>query len=86
MLPSKNSHCFKQLNLDYSSSKPVIWQWNELSPHVRAIILELAVFNSKSITNLSVQESKELDSWVKCTLNWIMELTSQGWLDLRFDE
>lgn len=69
-----------------STPKPVIWQWNELSPHVRAIILELAIFSSKSIRNLSTQEAKELDTWVKYTLNWIMELTSQGWLNLRFDE
>ncbi|MDM8564464.1 hypothetical protein QUF74_02315 [Candidatus Halobeggiatoa sp. HSG11] len=77
-----------QLNLDFdkSPSKPVIWQWNELSTHVRAIILELAVFNSEGITNLSTQEARELDTWVKCTLNQVMKLTSKGWLDLRFDE
>jgi hypothetical protein len=34
----------EQLNLDFEnlSPQPVIWQWNELSPHVRAVILEWA--------------------------------------------
>ncbi|EDN65188.1 hypothetical protein BGP_6393 [Beggiatoa sp. PS] len=77
----------EQLTLDFenSSPQPVIWQWNELSPHVREVILELAVFNSKAIATLPKKEATELKPWMKCTLNWIMELVSKGWVDLRFD-
>jgi len=87
MQPSQNFPCPKQLGLDFdnSSPKPVIWQWNDLSPQVREVILELAVFNSKAIATLSKKKVAELEPWVKCTLNWIMELVSKGWVDLRFD-
>ena len=54
MQPSQNFPGNEQLTLDFdnSSPQPVIWQWNELSPHLRAVILELAVFNSKAIATL----------------------------------
>ncbi len=85
MQPSPNFPYPKQLGLNFDNSvpKPVIWQWNELSPHTREVILELAVFNSKTITTLSKQ--KELEPWIKSTLNWMMKLVSKGWVDLRFD-
>jgi len=83
---SQNFPCPKQLalNFDNSSPKPVIWQWNDLSPQVREVVLELAVFNAKTITTLSKQEVVE--PWMQCTLNWTMELVSKGWVDLRFDD
>jgi len=46
---SQNFPCHEQLNLNFdkSASKPVVWQWNELSSHTKIIILELAELQSR---------------------------------------
>jgi len=88
MQPSQNFPGNEQLTLDFdnSSPQPVIWQWDELSPHLRAVILEWATCtNPKTNKTLSNKKASELEPWMKCTLNWIMELVSKGWVDLRFD-
>jgi len=48
MQPFQNFPCHEQLNLNFdkSASKPVVWQWNKLSPHTRKTILELAELQS----------------------------------------
>ncbi|MDM8560539.1 hypothetical protein [Candidatus Parabeggiatoa sp. HSG14] len=86
MQPSLNFPCPEQLDLSFDnlSPQPVIWQWNELSPHVREVILEMSGFSTKAI--IPKQNAKEVEPWIKCTLNWIMELVSKGWVDLRFNE
>ncbi|MDM8559402.1 hypothetical protein [Candidatus Parabeggiatoa sp. HSG14] len=88
MQPSQNFHCLKQLGLSFDNSSPqaMIWQWNELSPHVREVILEMSGFSTKAIVIIAKQKAKEVEPWIKCTLNWIMELVSKGWVDLRFNE
>ncbi|MDM8559396.1 hypothetical protein [Candidatus Parabeggiatoa sp. HSG14] len=51
MQPSLNFPCPEQLDLSFDnlSPQPVIWQWNELSPHVREVILEMSGFSTKAI-------------------------------------
>lgn len=79
----------EQLNLNFNSivpqADPVIWQWHQLSPQLREVIVEWAGFNSKTIKLLSKKDATELESWLKCTLNWTMGLMSRGGVDLRFD-
>ena len=86
-LPSQNFSCPKPLDFDFenSSTQPVIWQWNELSSHVREVILEMANFSTKAIATIPQQEAKEIEPWIKCTLNLSMTCISQGWVELHFD-
>jgi hypothetical protein len=91
MKASQNSPYSKQLSFDFNkpspNKPPVIWQWNQLSPNLREVILELAICtNPKTNKILSNKKAQEIEPWMKSTLNWIMELVSKGWVDLRFDE
>ncbi len=89
MKPAQHFPCPKQLGLNFNpiapQTDPVIWQWHQLSPQLREVIVEWAGFNSKTINRLPKKDAVELEPWLKCTLNWTMGLMSRGVVDLRFD-
>jgi len=89
MKPAQNFPCPEQLGLNFNpiapQTDPVIWQWHQLPPQLRNVIVEWAGFNSKTIKRLPKKDAVELEPWLKCTLNWTMGLMSRGVVDLRFD-
>jgi len=89
MKSAQNFPCPEQLGLNFNpiapQTDPVIWQWHQLSPQLRAVIVEWSGLNSGTIKLLPKKDAAELEPWLKCTLNWTMGLMSRGVVDLRFD-
>ncbi len=75
----------EQLGLKATQTDTVVWQWQQLSPQLRSVIVEWAGCTSKAIKQLPKKEAVELEDWLKCTLNGTMGLMSQCTVDLRFD-